>query len=367
MNRPRFPTAGLLLLLTAVSSDPAPQESASTELAAAVNSRRLSDAVRVFGSLTHPNAEDQYLVGFALMELHKPLEADAPLRAAKMSGYHDREGWPGVNALLDRVGVFRDLVPPSKVSSQPSSNPDIAVFAGPPTEWSTPVLRAVPEFAEVGHRIFGRDLPSMRFFLFADRPTYDRFYGALFGGPIPTAWQDGTGTLGVVTFCETDRRGKTTRPAGAPETVSCVLHEFGHAWIGTYLMERHGKEWIGPSMRRPWLDEGLADFVASLREPEFLDRRATWLKERAAKGVAVPAFEEIGEYESFYKKGDIEVHYWLSALFVADLLGAKNRAPETLRKILDAAGRSGEAEDAMRAVTGKDLRKEFDRVVRRFW
>jgi hypothetical protein len=366
VNRPRLLNAGLLLILTAASSPRAPQQSPNAELATAVSSRHLTEAVRVFGRLTHPSAEDQFLFGYALMELHRPLEADAPLRAAKAAS-RDGEGWPDVNALLDRVGVFRDLAPPSRTESQPSAIPDIAVYAGPPTEWSTPVLKAVPEFSAVGHRIFGKDLPPMRFYLFADRRIYDRFYSALFTGSHPTAWQDGTGSLGVVTFCEKDREGVTTRSAGLPETVSVVLHEFGHAWIATYLMEHHDKDWIGPSMRRPWLDEGLADFVASLREPAFLDRRVAWLTERVSKGVAAPPFEELETYESFYKKGDIDVHYWLSALFVADLLGANKKAPETLRKLVDEAGRSGDVEAAVATVTGKDLRKEFSRVVRRFW
>jgi hypothetical protein len=269
--------------------------------------------------------------------------------------------------LLDRVGVFRDLAPPSRTESKSSATPDIAVFAGPPTEWSAPVLKAVPEFSAVGRRIFGKDLPPMRLYLFADRPIYDRFYGALFTGSHPTAWQDGTGSLGVVVFCEKDREGVTTRSAGLPETISVVLHEFGHAWIATYLMDRHDKDWIGPSMRRPWLDEGFADFVASLREPEFLDRRTTWLKEWASKGIKAPPFEELETYDNFFKKGDIDVHYWLSALLVADLLGTGSKAPETLRRIIDEAGRTGDAESAVGTVTGKDLRKEFDRVVRRFW
>jgi hypothetical protein len=139
--------------------------------------------------------------------------------------------------------------------------------------------------------------------------------------PISVAWQDGTGTTGVVTFCEQDREGKTTRRAGEPETVSCVLHEFGHAWFGSYLMERYNREWLAPSMRRPWLDEGLADFVASLREPAFLERRAAWIEDKVKKGVAAPAFEEIATYDAFYEKGDVDVHYWISALFAAELLG----------------------------------------------
>jgi hypothetical protein len=44
-----------------------------------------------------------------------------------------------------------------------------------------------------------------------------------------------------------------------------------------------------------------------------------------------------------------------------------DQASGRIRKILDAAGRSGDVEDAVKTVTGKDLRTAFERTVRRFW
>src|ERR1041385_2412367 len=326
MSRPGLFLAALPALAAAISFVGAPPaDPAGAGLMSAVTERRLSEAVQVFSGLARPTATDQYLTGFALMELPAPQEAAAHLRAAQEAGFQVWKGWPEVDALLDRVRTCGRLAPPHRALSIPE--PAIAVYAGPPTAWSAPVLAAIPEFEAVGRRIFGKDLPPLRFYLFAERKEYDRFFEALFGVPVSTAWQDGTGTLNVVVYCETDRRGRTARAAGAPETLGCVLHEFGHAWFGTYLMHRHGKEWLSPAMRRPWLDEGLADFVASLRDPAFLESRAAWLKEKAAGGAPAPAFEEIGDYDSFYRKGDVDVHYWASALLVADLLGPLDRAP----------------------------------------
>jgi hypothetical protein len=229
------------------------------------------------------------------------------------------------------------------------------------------VLDAIPEFEEVGRSIFGKDIPPMRFYLFADRGEYDRFFEALFGMPVQTSWQDGTGTYNVVVYCEKDREGKEGRKAGAPDTIGAVFHEFGHAWIGTYLMYRHGREWLGPGMRRPWLDEGLSDFIASLRDPALIHRREMWLRRAAAKGTPPPTLERIQSFDGFYKHDDVDVHYWISAVFVASLLEPRECAPETIRGFLDEAGRSGSVEEALSAVTGLELSAEFDRVIRRFW
>gem|GEM_PF-1530208 len=367
MKGPLLPVLVLPVITTAMLSVLSPQDSINPDLHSATAARRLAEAVRLFETLQNPNAKEQFLAGLALMQLHKPDEADTLLRASKEAKFQAETGWPDVDVLLARVQTFRSFAPPLNMASRITPDPAIAAYSGQPTAWSAPVLAAIPEFAAVGRSIFGKDIPPLRLYLFADWKQYDRFYEALFGLKIPTASQDGTGNLNVVTYCETDRQGRTTRAAGAPETISCVLHEFGHAWVNTYLMYRHGKDWLSPSMRLPWLDEGLADFIASLREPAFLVRRVDWLKAAAAKGTPAPTFEKIQDYEGFYQEGDVNIHYWISALFVAELLGTRDQASPTILKILDAAGQSGKLKEALRTVTGKDLQIEFERVVRRFW
>lgn len=300
----------LLWLLAALPSAAAPEQTPSAQLEAAIAKRHLVEAVRVFGGLSHPSP------------------------------------------LIPRAGT---------------SHPSIVVHAGAPTAWTTPVLRAMPEFDAVGRRIFGKDVPAVRFYLFSERPVYDRFFGAMFGAPTSIAWQDGTGNLNVVVYCETNARGVVSRPAGEPETIGTVLHEFGHAWCGTYLMDRYDLDWLGPSIRRPWLDEGIADYVATVREPAFRTRRMAWLREKAAKGVAAPAWKDLVDYNGFYGTGDPDVRYRLSALLVAELLGDAEKAPQSIRKILDETGRTGEVDGAVRAVTGKEPAREFEILVRRFW
>jgi hypothetical protein len=190
----------------------------------------------------------------------------------------------------------------------------------------------------------------------------------MFQVEIPTAWQDGTGDLNIVVFCEKDRSGKCSRPAGAPETIGNVLHEFGHAWCRSYLMDRHGLDWLAPSLRKPWLDEGLADYIAYLREPKFLKRRMDWLlAEKVAKGAPPPAYRELTDYGEFYDQGDIDSHYWLSALLVAEILGTEERGVPLIARLLDEIGRTRDVEAAVRRVTRKDPAREFERLTARLW
>ena len=319
------------------------------------------------GALAKPTAEDSYLTGIALVNLHEPRLASPHLTLAMAEGFRPWRGWPELDLLLERAETCRRLEPSLRCPPPTVADPSITVYAGPTTSWSGPVLDAIPEFEEVGRSIFGKDIPPMRFYLFADRDEYDRFFGALFGMPVQTSWQDGTGAFNVVVYCEKDREGKAARKAGAPDTVGAVFHEFGHAWVSSYLMYHHGREWLGPGMRQPWLDEGLADFITSLREPAYITRRERWLRQSAARGTAPPTLETIQSYDGFYHHDDVDVHYWVSAVLVASLFEPRECAAETIRGFLDEVGRSGSVEEALSAVTGLDLSSEFERVVRRFW
>ena len=369
-NRDRKPmTLSLILALVAFAAELSAleAEAASTrELRSAVSERHLRDALRFSEALEQPTAEDRYLTGLALMYLHDPQGATPHLRSAKTGDFRSWPGWPDLDLLLERAETCRTLEPPSRFAPSVLAHPSITVHAGPTTPWSGPLLDALPEFEHVGRSIFGEDIPPMRLYLFAERDVYNRFFEALFGMQVQTAWQDATGNFNVVVSCEEDREGKVTRKPGDPDTIAGVLHEFGHAWIITYLMYRHGREWLEPGIRRPWLDEGLADFIASLREPALILRRETWLRQAAARGTRPPTLERIRNYDGFYHHDDVDVHYWISAVLVADLLGPRDHAPETIRSILDATGRSS-AEEAVRTVTGKDIPGAFEKVVRRFW
>lgn len=341
----------------------APTEATSGSLMSAVQRRRLSDALRTFSAMAHPSADDEYLAGYALMELHRPDDAAPHLDAAKERGWSKWPRWASADALLDRVAEVRRLAPPAL---DPPVDAAIEVHAGAETTWSTPVLRALPNFAAVGRRIFSADLPRVRLYLFPDRATYDRFFRALFGVESFTAWQDGTGVTNVVVFCVPNSDATTMGLAGDPDTIGSVLHEFAHAWCETYLMDRYSRAWTSPELRHPWLDEGIAEVVASLREPGLLGSSTSWLKTHA-RSVPAPTFADLTSLDRFYKAKDAYVRYCLSAVLVEELVRPLDSAPARIRAILDEIGKTGDVEASVLTVTGKDLHKEFATVVARFW
>ena len=335
---------------------------APKELSDAVAKERYSQALRVFSAAKDPGGEEEYLAGFSLLRLHRPVEAAPHLRRAGERGFAGWPGWLTAEAMLDQTKALARLAPPP----YPASAPAVSVFAGPATAWSAPVLEAVPRFEAVGRRIFGEGLPRLSFYVFAARPAYDRFFKTMFLGSEPTAWQEGTGDVNVVVFCEQDRRGKVTREVGHPDTVRVVLHEFGHAWLRSYLMGRYDLVWRKPGGWSPWLDEGLADYVAAMDEPAFLERRKAWVKDlKAGKGPRPPTFDELSSEDGFFARGDIEAHYWLAALLVADLLGPEGAAK--IPKLLDEIARTRDAEEAVHAVTGQHPREAYGRLLSRTW
>lgn len=362
MGRWFFATTAVLALLV-VQSVAAPTEATTKALFQLVRDCRLSDALRTFSALEKPSADDEYLAGYALMLLNRPDDAAPHLDAAKVRGWSKWPGWTPVETLLDRIAEVRRLAPP--VLDQ-QIDAAIEVHAGPSTAWSAAVQRALPEFAAVGRRIFGADLPRERLYLIANYQQYDGLFRALFGAGSPAAQQNGTGTTNVVLFCEQYADGTRTTLARYQDAIGDVLHEFGHAWCNTYLMDRHSRAWISVSMRHPWLDEGLAEVVASLREPAYLERETAWLKSNA-KSLRAPTFAGLTSHNCFYNTDNVYARYCFSAALVAELVGRGDRAPAQIRAILDAIGKTGDVEASVLAVTGKDVQKEFANVVARFW
>jgi len=317
---------------------------------------KFQEAQAIFEALQKqgpPSPEAFYLIGFACMRLHLPAKAEAFLRRAKEQKFTGFEGWTSVDVLLRRVEQVSKLSPPLL---DPKFNGPIAVYASGITEWNKPVLTAIPDFIKVGHNIFGDALPSLHFYLFSDRPTYVQFYSAMFESEISTWWQDGTGSMNIATYCERDKDGRISRRVGDPETVGSVLHELGHAWCSSYLMNYHNQNYhrICP----PWLDEGLAEYVASLWDRNYLTRRQRWLRQKV-KNSSLPSFEELQNSTNFFG-AEADLRYWLSACLVDRLLGSDARL---IPKVLDALAEKRNGDSAIRAVTQKDPATKYKELV----
>jgi hypothetical protein len=306
--------------------------------------------------------QDDYRAAYALVALFRFSEAANLLQAVRAGGFTGWPGWPTTETLQARVKAVQKLSPPPKPAPGVER---VSVRLEKADAWSAPILAGLPELEKAGRRAFGAALPPVTLYLIPERPAYERFYAAFFAVDIPTAWQDGTGVNGAVLACGESRGGKVTRPHGDPETVSCVYHEFGHAWMSSYVRAKFDRDWTEPALRSPLLDEGVSDYVAALREPAFLERRREWVAEKAKAGAKPPAFEELLRYDAFYEKGEIDLHYWLSALLLKRLLGAE---PSSIPKLLDAhVAAKGDAAAALKSATGKDARAEYARLVASFW
>jgi hypothetical protein len=343
-----------LAFAAVADSTAAPTMATHAALATAVSEGRLNAALGIHAAMGRPSGEDEYLVGRALMDLHRPFEASAHLIAARDRGVSRTEERDAPVALLARVADVRIFEPPES----PTTDAAIEIHAEA-TPWSAPVVAAVPTLVAVGRRIFGADLPRERLYLLSTRTRFECFFAAMFGGE-PCSWQGGTGTTNVV-CCE-----QNCWPVGSPEALAFVLHECTHAWCATYLRDRYDRDWPAP----PWLNEGLADYVASLGEPGCVSGAEERMR-KYFKGTTAPTFAGIANWRSFYGADYAtftrERSYWVAYALVEELLGPRDEAPAKIRAILDRIGRTGDVDAAVAAATGKDVRKTFDLVVARYW
>jgi hypothetical protein len=326
----------------------------------ATGHERYQEASRIYEGIKKSgdaNVESYYWAGIAYMHLNLFDEARRAFQAASQPGWEPRPDWPQPQEFSERLEALSRFAPPRL----PSADASLTVFGGTPTAWTGPVLNAVPAFEAAGRGIFGKALPEIRFYLFSDRAIYRRFFEAAFGQTFATSWQDGTGNTHIVVYCEA-----ASRPAGDPETVGNVLHEFGHAWLNSYFRINFDKDYLASPYRSPYTDEGLADLVATLWDKEHLSRRLDWVRrEKVAKGIEAPRFDDLKSYDDFYKTGDIDLHYWLSALLVSRLMGPKGSSK--ISAYLEALAKTGDATKALAKVSGLDPAREYQAMVKEIW
>lgn len=241
----------------------------------------------------------------------------------------------------------------------PGLSGEISLWLDKDDAFSPLVLKALPAFAAVGREAFGADLPPVSLYLLSDGARYRAFTEAAFG----EARMTGTGNLHIVTMCLSCER----RRPEETETTAVVLHEFGHAWLNSYLRERYGVDYLSPAVRRPYLDEGIADFFAGRWDKEFLARRRDWIRRLKTGKTPPPALAELQTYRSFYDHGDRELHYWLSALLVERMLGDAPGSSRKIRTYLDSIGRGRTPEKAWESATGKSLAAEYGALVNELW
>ena len=111
-----------------------------------------------------------YYAAFAYMELNRSEQAEPLLKHLQQVAYSGPERWASVYKLLLRIQHIKEFSPPL-FPSQPVTEPKrrVTVYAESLSAWSRPVLKALPDFIQIGQRIYGAYLPPVKFYLFPHR------------------------------------------------------------------------------------------------------------------------------------------------------------------------------------------------------
>ncbi|MDE2291652.1 MAG: hypothetical protein KGL53_06185, partial [Elusimicrobia bacterium] len=251
--------------------------------------------------------------------------------------------------LLERIDACSKLSPP-RAEVPGVDRAALDVYAQGRTPLTGPILDSLPRVEDVGRRLFGTP-PPVRFVLFSDLPRFQRFY-ALFGGAAARSPESAhsTGVVGLVVFS-----AQKARRATAAETVSLALHETMHAWAATYLREKYDRPIVLP----PYVDEGLATYVAGLSSPEAAALPARRLELWRRRGFAPPPLAALRRRDSFYAPGRSSADYFISEQLIERLIGPPEEGAGKVRAFLDAYARTGDDLKAWRAVSGKDAAAEY--------
>jgi hypothetical protein len=327
------------------------------EAAAEASKGRHRAALRVFDEqpdLLTSDPRAQYVAGHSWMRLHRPDLAKPLLAAAVKGGFTGYPGWESADAFLKRIDwIDRLRPPPAKGLPEDGRLKGLRIFADD-TPWIRAILAAFPDFVRRANEVFGEDLPPIDVYLFQSRLAYKDFYKSLFGVDIPTAWQNGTGSANVVTFCQEDREGKPINAPGSPRALGDVLHELNHALVHTMFGDnylRHVPQ---------WLDEGLSDFLARPYYKELFESSAVLLRRQLATSAA-PTTDELAR--RMYER-DPNLHYAMARYMVDELL--KDRKPAVILEILKRARPEGDFEKALVEGAGTTPAELRGRVIARF-
>jgi len=347
------PTLVVLLLLWAAFVAAAPPGDRERPLRDAVWAGRWLEGVRLYSQLeatgAEPSAQAAYLAGLAQWKLRRPEDAQPLLKKAAEAGFRAAGGRPQPDELLAKIDAYFELRPVRiKVPSLDAS--PLEVYSEASTPLTAPILDALPRFAETGRRLFG-SAPPVRFFLFARLPRFERFY-ALFAETRdkPAESAHSTGVVNMVIFCEEKAHRATTA-----ETVSLALHELMHAWVATYLLEQYDHRIPLP----PYVDEGLATYVACLSSPQAAALPAERFTKWRSSGSPAPPLEALRTQDGFYAPGRAASHYWLAEQLIERLIGPPATGAAKIQPFLDAFAQAGDDLRAWRAVSDKDVTTEY--------
>ena len=252
--------------------------------------------------------------------------------------------------LRERVQKCQELCPP--LLGHPAGSGLHATVFARKSAWSDSLVLQFPTFFSRAREVFGPGVPEIAFYLFEDRLAYDVFCANLLNPKVTTGHR-GTGGTNFALFCEFYPNGRKIGAENPDDLFGRVLHEYGHAICNTVF----GDDYLD---RVPqWLNEGLADYLASIY---LKDLHATAVRNlhTAARQRQPPSYEELSR--KLYS--DSSTGYALGDLMVEEIM--RNRSPRDVGRIVEAARRS-DFETAIRQVTGADPRDVLQRVLKENW
>jgi hypothetical protein len=344
------------LLVCSALASAAPPLDHEAPLRDAVWGGRWLEGIRLYDELASggaaPSPRASYLAGLAEWRLRRPEDARPLLKKAADAGFRAGGGRPQPDELLARIDAYLKLRP-ARVDVPALDASVLDVYSDTPLA-ASPVLQALPRFAGLGRRIFGEP-PPIRFFFFTRLAPFEGFYDLFVEARGHSARSPhSTGGVGMVIFCEEKARRETTA-----ETVSLGLHETMHAWAATYLRRTYDRPLVLP----PYVDEGLATYVASLSSPEVAALPARRVAEWRRRGWTPPTLDALRGHDAFYERGEAAANYFLSEQLIERLIGRPEQGATSIRAFLDAYAEAGDDLRAWRAVSGKDAAAEYGALI----
>jgi len=323
------------------------------ELEADLGAGRFRECVRR-ADIPNAPARVSYVGGLCALRLNDRDNAESLLKLAQDGGFRPTASWrKPPDELLSDIAEYRKLAPePAKLDGVPSSSMLVSFDAH--SDWVDSAAAAAPEFVRIGRRVFGADPPFTRLFLFSDYDTFEKFYSVVFGPHRP----HGTGVPGLAVMVEKNAAGRQGRLP-----VAVVLHELMHAWIQGYGRDVYDVHIKAP----PWVDEGMADYVASMWATDMLALRRKQLAREVAKRPEPPDFADFQTAESFYHSEDSFFHYVLSLMLIERLIGPPEQGAAQLKKVLDGYAKGEDSEKAWHDVTGKNPSEEYAALCAELW
>jgi hypothetical protein len=291
-----------------------------------------------------------FFAGQSYFRNHDIEHADELLNKA-VSGTLSAPQRERAEAALSKLKTLKELRPPM-YHDYTLEGYTIRIFAKD-TPWAKSIAAQMPTFLARAKEGFGNANAYIAFYLFEDRQSYDRFFGAWESSNPEVTVHRGTGGRHIVMFCRYFPEGTEIGGKDVNDLYCRILHEYSHALCNTV----YGDNFKMP----PLFNEGMADYFGWKYKPQGAEIASKRLQAIAAKRAAMPYAVIL---KSFHD--DNYYGYTIADVLINDLL---HKQPLSVYgRIIDLARSSNSNfEYALQQVSGLEPRSEYNRIVGAYW